>query len=148
MDPEQEALLADSVGLALLIVLETFSPPERLAFVLSDIFSVPFDEIGTIVERSPRGACQLASGARRRVRGGALEPDGDASAQREVVDAFLAAAREGDFERLVAVRTRRDHRYQQPRLRSLGRDPRRRHGRRRAHRSPRLPRQDDHPHGQ
>jgi hypothetical protein len=88
--------------------------------VLSEIFSVPFDEIGTIVERSPQGARQLASGARRRVRGGALEPDGDVSAQREVVDAFLAAAREGDFERLVAVRTRRDHRYQQPRLRSLG----------------------------
>jgi RNA polymerase sigma factor (sigma-70 family) len=103
VDPEHEALLADSVGLALLIVLERLSPPERLAFVLHDIFSVPFDEIGAIVDRSPEAARQLASRARRRVRSGELVPDGDVQAQREVVDAFLAAAREGDFERLVAV---------------------------------------------
>jgi RNA polymerase sigma factor (sigma-70 family) len=101
--PEHEALLADSVGLALLVVLETLSPPERLAFVLHDIFAVPFDEIGPIVDRSPEAARQLASRARRRVRAERTEPDADLETQREVIDAFLAAAREGDFDRLVAV---------------------------------------------
>src|SRR5918995_4935644 len=102
-DPEHEALLADSVGLALLVVLETLSPPERLAFVLHDIFAVPFEEIAPIVDRSPDAARQLASRARRRVRAENTVPDVDVDAQREVVDAFLAAAREGDFDRLVAV---------------------------------------------
>ena len=102
-DPEHEALLADSVGLALLVVLETLSPAERLAFVLHDIFAVPFDEIGPIVDRSPEAARQLASRARRRVRAERTEPDADLETQREVIDAFLAAAREGDFDRLVAV---------------------------------------------
>ena len=103
MDPEHEALLADSVGLALLVVLETLSPAERLAVVLHDMFAVPFDEIASIVDRSPQAARQLASRARRRVRGAAPEPDADLARQREVVDAFLAASREGDFEALVAV---------------------------------------------
>jgi RNA polymerase sigma factor (sigma-70 family) len=103
MDPEHEALLADSVGLALLVVLETLSPPERLAFVLHDMFGVPFDEIAAIVDRSPDAARQLASRARRRVRAEKTVPDADLDQQRTVVDAFLAAAREGDFERLVAV---------------------------------------------
>jgi RNA polymerase sigma-70 factor (ECF subfamily) len=102
-DPEQEALLADSVGLALLVVLETLTPAERLAFVLHDMFAVSFEEIAPIVDRTPAAARQLASRARRRVRGSALEPDADLSRQRELVDAFLAAAREGDFEALVAV---------------------------------------------
>jgi RNA polymerase sigma factor (sigma-70 family) len=102
-DPEHEALVADSVGLALLVVLETLSPPERLAFVLHDIFAVPFDEIAPIVDRSPEAARQLASRARRRVRAEKTVPDADVDAQREVVDAFLAAARDGDFDRLVAV---------------------------------------------
>src|ERR671924_993979 len=101
-DPEHEALLADSVGLALLVVLETLSPPERLAFVLHDIFAVAFDEIAPIVGRSPDAARQLASRARRRVRGAPV-PDADLTAQREVVDAFFAAARESDFERLLSV---------------------------------------------
>jgi RNA polymerase sigma factor (sigma-70 family) len=101
-DPEHEALLADSVGLALLVVLETLGPAERLAFVLHDVFAVPFDEIAPIVDRSPDAARQLASRARRRVRGAPV-PDTDLEAQREVVDAFLAAARDGDFERLVSV---------------------------------------------
>jgi RNA polymerase sigma-70 factor, ECF subfamily len=103
MDPEHEAVLADSVGLALLVVLETLSPPERLAFVLHDMFGVPFDEIGSIVDRSPEAARQLASRARRRIRAERAVPDADPVAQREVVDAFLAAARGGDFDRLVAV---------------------------------------------
>ena len=103
MDPEHEALLADSVGLALLVVLETLSPPERLAFVLHDIFAVPFDEIAPIVDRSPEAARQLASRARRRVRAEGTVPDADLETQREVVDAFVAASREGDFDRLVAV---------------------------------------------
>jgi RNA polymerase sigma factor (sigma-70 family) len=103
VDPEHEALLADSVGLALLIVLEQLSPPERLAFVLHDIFAVPFDEIARIVDRSPDAARQLASRARRRVRGGSAMPDADLAAQRKVVDAFHAAAREGDFDALLAV---------------------------------------------
>ena len=102
-DPEHEALLADSVGLALLVVLETLSPPERLAFVLHDIFAVPFDEIAPIVDRSPEAARQLASRARRRVRAENTVPDADPDAQREVVEAFLAAARDGDFDRLVGV---------------------------------------------
>src|SRR5215216_3026856 len=102
-DPEHETLVADSVGLALLVVLETLSPAERLAFVLHDIFAVPFDEIAPIVDRSPEAARQLASRARRRVRAENTVPDADVDAQREVVDAFLAAARDGDFDRLVAV---------------------------------------------
>jgi RNA polymerase sigma factor (sigma-70 family) len=103
IDPEHEALLADSVGLALLVVLETLSPPERLAFVLHDMFAVPFDEIAPIVERSPDAARQLASRARRRVQGESPVPDADLATQRRVVDAFLKAAREGDFDALVAV---------------------------------------------
>jgi RNA polymerase sigma-70 factor (ECF subfamily) len=101
-DPEHEALLADSVGLALLVVLETLTPAERLAFVLHDMFAVPFDEIAPIAGRSPAAARQLASRARRRVRGAPV-PDADLARQREVVDAFAAAAREGDFDALVAV---------------------------------------------
>jgi RNA polymerase sigma factor (sigma-70 family) len=101
-NPEHEALLADSVGLALLVVLETLTPAERLAFVLHDVFAVPFDEIAPIVERSPDATRQLASRARRRVRG-APEPDVDLARQKEVVDAFLAAGRDGDFERLLEV---------------------------------------------
>jgi len=101
-DPEHEAELVDSVGLALLVVLEALAPAERLAFVLHDMFAVPFDEIATIVDRSPAAARQLASRARRRVRGAAT-PDVDLARQREVVDAFFAAARGGDFEALVAV---------------------------------------------
>jgi RNA polymerase sigma factor (sigma-70 family) len=103
VDPEHEALLADSVGLALLVVLETMSPPERVAFVLHDIFAVPFDEIAPIVDRSPEAARQLASRARRRVQGENTVPDADLGTQRRVVDAFLAAAREGDFEGLLEV---------------------------------------------
>jgi RNA polymerase sigma factor (sigma-70 family) len=102
-DPEHEALLADSVGLALLVVLETLSPAERLAFVLHDMFGVSFEEIAPIVERSPEATRQLASRGRRRVRGAAPSPDADLSSQWEVVEAFLAAAREGDFDALVAV---------------------------------------------
>jgi RNA polymerase sigma factor (sigma-70 family) len=103
IDPEHEALLADSVGLAMLVVLETLTPAERLAYVLHDMFSVPFDEIGTILDRSPEAARQLASRGRRRIRGADTTPDAGAAAQREVVDAFLAAARDGDFDALVAV---------------------------------------------
>src|SRR5215213_3219970 len=101
-DPEHEALLADGVGLALLAVLETLSPAERVAFVLHDTFGVSFDEIAPIVGRSPAASRQLASRARRRVRGAATVPDADLARQREVVDAFLAA-RDGDFHALVAV---------------------------------------------
>jgi len=103
IDPEDEALLADSVGLALLVVLETLAPAERLAFVLHDMFDVPFDEIAPIVGRSPTAARQLASRARRRVRGAATVPDADLTRQREVVDAFLAASRNGDFDALLAL---------------------------------------------
>jgi RNA polymerase sigma factor (sigma-70 family) len=103
IDPEHEALLADSVGLALLVVLETLTPAERLAYVLHDMFSVPFDEIGAILDRSPEAARQLASRGRRRIRGAHTTPDADAAAQQEVVEAFLAAARDGDFDALVAV---------------------------------------------
>jgi RNA polymerase sigma-70 factor (ECF subfamily) len=102
-DPEHEALLADSVGLALLVVLETLTPAERLAFVLHDMFAVPFEEIAAILDRSPEATRQLASRARRRVRGQAVVPDVDLDRQWEVVDAFMAAAREGDFNALVAV---------------------------------------------
>src|ERR671929_98269 len=96
--PEHEALLADSVGLALLVVLETLKPAERLAFVLHDMFAVPFDEIAPLVGRTPTAARQLASRARRRVQGAAPVPDADLRRQREVVDAFFAAARGGDFD--------------------------------------------------
>lgn len=101
--PDQEALLADSVGLALLVVLDQLSPPERLAFVLHDMFGVPFREIAPILGRSPTAARQLASRARRRVKGQAALPDPDLARQQEAVDAFMAAAREGNFEALVAV---------------------------------------------
>jgi RNA polymerase sigma-70 factor (ECF subfamily) len=102
-DPEHEALMAESVGLALLVVLETLSPAERLAFVLHDMFAVPFGEIAAVLDRSPDSARQLASRARRRVRGAKPVAETDLAAQRQVVDAFLAASRAGDFERLVAV---------------------------------------------
>jgi RNA polymerase sigma factor (sigma-70 family) len=102
-DPEHEALLADSVGLALLVVLETLTPAERLAFVLHDMFAVSFEEIAPLVGRSSTTARQLASRARRRVRGAVNAPDAELSRQREVVDAFLAAARGGDFDALLEV---------------------------------------------
>ena len=102
-DPEHQALLADSVGLALLVVLETLTPPERLAFVLHDMFGVPFEQIAPIVDRSSDAARQLASRARRRVRGAAPVPDADLSAQWEVVEAFMAAAHDGNFDGLLAV---------------------------------------------
>jgi RNA polymerase sigma factor (sigma-70 family) len=101
--PEDQAELADSVGLALLVVLETLTPPERLAFVLHDVFAVPFEEVAGIVDRSPQAARQLASRARRRVRAARAEPYADLAVQRRVVDAFLAAAREGRFDDLVAL---------------------------------------------
>jgi RNA polymerase sigma factor (sigma-70 family) len=101
--PEDETLLADSVGLALLVVLDTLTPAERLAFVLHDMFGMPFEEIAPIVERSPAATRQLASRARKRVRGATPVPDPDLARQRAVVDAFLAAARNGDFEALVEV---------------------------------------------
>src|SRR5215218_9184605 len=103
IDPEHEALLSDSVGLALLVVLEELTPAERLAYVLHDMFSVPFEQIGAILERSPEAARQLASRGRRRIRGAHTTPDADAAAQQEVVEAFLAAARDGEFEALLAV---------------------------------------------
>jgi RNA polymerase sigma-70 factor (ECF subfamily) len=103
IDPEHEALLGDSVGLALLVVLETLAPAERVAFVLHDMFAVPFDEIAPIVGRSSAAARQLASRARRRVQGAATAPDADLTRQREVVDAFLAASRGGDFDALLAL---------------------------------------------
>jgi len=103
VDPEQEALLADSVGAALLVVLHTLSPPERLALVLHDMFDVPFSDIGPIVGRSPNAAAQLASRARRRVRGQTPSPATDLADQRRVVEAFLAAAREGNFDGLMEV---------------------------------------------
>jgi RNA polymerase sigma factor (sigma-70 family) len=102
-DPEETAMLADGVSLAVLVVLQTLSPAERLAFVLHDLFAVPFEEIARIVDRSPAAAKQLASRARRRVRGRAPEPDGDLAGQREVVAAFLAAAHGGDLDGLLAV---------------------------------------------
>jgi RNA polymerase sigma factor (sigma-70 family) len=103
VDPEHEALLADSVGLALLVVLETLTPPERLAFVLHDMFGVPFEQIASLLDRSPQAARQLASRARRRVRAQPTTPDVDVSAQREVIEAFMVAARTGDFNALVAT---------------------------------------------
>ncbi len=103
VDPEQEALLAESVGLALQVVLETLEPAERLAFVLHDVFAVPFDEIAPLVGRSPMAARQLASRARRRVQGAAPVPDADLAISRAVVDAFFAAVREGDITALMAV---------------------------------------------
>jgi RNA polymerase sigma factor (sigma-70 family) len=102
-DPEYEALLADAVGIALQVVLDTLGPAERLAFVLHDMFAVPFEEIAAMVERSPQATRQLASRARRRVREGAPAPDPDMTRQRAVVDAYFAAAREGDLDALVAV---------------------------------------------
>jgi len=102
-DTEHEALTADAVGLALLVVLETLTPAERLAFVLHDLFGVPFTEIGPIVGRTPDAAKMLASRARRRVRSGTVEPDADPRRQREIVEAFLAAARAGDFGALVEL---------------------------------------------
>src|SRR5688572_18916460 len=102
-DPEGEAVLADSVGVALLVVLDTLTPAERLAFVLHDLFAIPFDEIGSIVGRSPAAAKQLASRARRRVRGSPVPSDAGRARQREVVEAFLKAARAGDLEGLLAV---------------------------------------------
>jgi ketosteroid isomerase-like protein len=102
LDPEQEALIGDSVGLAMLVVLDSLTPPERVAFVLHDVFAVPFDEIAPIVGRTSEAARQLASRARRRVQG-APKPDVDLDGQWAVADAFLAASRSGDFERLVAV---------------------------------------------
>jgi RNA polymerase sigma-70 factor (ECF subfamily) len=102
-DPEHEALLADSVGIALQVVLDSLSPAERLAFVLHDMFAVPFDDIATLIERSPEATRQLASRARRRVTGAAPPPDPDLTRQRAVVDAYFAAAREGDLDALVAV---------------------------------------------
>jgi len=102
-NPEHEALLADSVGLALLVVLETLAPAERLAFVLHDMFAMPFDEIAPIVQRSPAAARQLASRARRRVQGATAAGDTDLTGRREIVDAFLAASRSGDFDALLAL---------------------------------------------
>lgn len=102
-DPEHEALLADSVGIAMLMVLETLSPPERLAFVLHDMFGVPFDEIAAIVDRTPDAARQLASRGRRRLRAADPVAEPDFDEQRRVVEAFVAAAREGDFDRLIDV---------------------------------------------
>jgi RNA polymerase sigma-70 factor (ECF subfamily) len=102
-DPEQEALLADSVGLALLVVLDTLPPAERLAFVLHDMFALPFDEIAPIVGRSPSAARQLASRARRRIHGGADRAGTDLSRHREIIERFLVALRAGDFEGLLAV---------------------------------------------
>src|SRR5262252_7998214 len=101
--PEDEAVLADSVGLALLVVLDTLTPPERLAFVLHDMFGMPFDEIAPVVDRSEQATRQLASRARRRVRGADTVKDADLTANRKVVDAFLAAARAGNFDALLAV---------------------------------------------
>jgi RNA polymerase sigma-70 factor, ECF subfamily len=103
IDPEHEVLLADSVGLALLVVLETLSPPERLAFVLHDMFAVPFEEIAPIVKRSPAAARQLASRARRRLQSANAIPDADLAMQRQVAAAFSAAARNGDFEALLEL---------------------------------------------
>lgn len=102
-DPEHDTVMADSVGLALLVVLESLTPAERLSFVLHDVFGVSFEEIAPVVERSPAAARQLASRARRRVRAEAPEPDADIAVQRRAVDAFLAAARDGDFEALLRV---------------------------------------------
>ena len=103
VDPEHQAIMADSISLALLVVLETLAPPERLAFVLHDMFDVPFDEIAPIVGKTPAAARQMASRARRRLQGASTPPDADIGAQQEVVAAFLAAARDGDFDALLRV---------------------------------------------
>jgi RNA polymerase sigma-70 factor (ECF subfamily) len=103
VDPEHQAMLADAVGLALFVILDTLPPAERLAFVLHDMFAVPFDQIATVVERSPEATRKLASRARRRIQQAAPSPDTDLTAQHAVVDAFFAAGRAGDFDRLVAV---------------------------------------------
>ena len=102
-DPEREKLLADSVGVAMLVVLQTLTPAERVAFVLHDIFNISFDEIATVIARSPMAARQLASRARRRIQGAPAEPEADRARQREVVGAFLAASRGGDFAALLAI---------------------------------------------
>lgn len=102
-DPEHQAMLADAVGLALFVVLDTLSPAQRLAFVLHDVFAVPFDRIAPVLDRSPDATRKLASRARRRIQDAAPDPDGDLTAQHAVVDAFFAAGRAGDFDRLVAV---------------------------------------------
>jgi RNA polymerase sigma-70 factor (ECF subfamily) len=102
-DPEHEAVLADSVGLAMMVVLDRLDPAERLAFVLHDMFALPFDDIAAIVDRTPAATRQLASRARRRVQGAGLSPEADLSRKRRVVDAFLAASRGGDFEALLAL---------------------------------------------
>jgi RNA polymerase sigma-70 factor (ECF subfamily) len=102
-DPEYEALLSDAVGVALQVVLETLAPADRVAFVLHDMFAVSFDEIASLIERSPQAARQLASRARKRVQDTAAEPDADIQAQRAIVDAFFAASREGDLDALIAV---------------------------------------------
>ena len=134
LDPEDEALLADSVGLALQIVIDTLAPAERLAFVLHDLFGIPFDEIGPMVDRTPQAARQLASRARRRIKGAETPaPDRDVRRQRAVVDAFFVAGRAGDFDALV-VRAR-PRRRPPGRLRArpagpVDRRPRRRRGRR------------------
>jgi RNA polymerase sigma-70 factor (ECF subfamily) len=103
IDPEHEAVLADSVGLAMLVVLDTLAPAERVAFVLHDMFSVPFDQIGDILDRTPNATKQLASRARRRIEGAGTDPASDLARQRQVVGAFLAASRGGDFEALIAL---------------------------------------------
>lgn len=103
VDPEQEAILADSVGLAMLVVLETLTPAERVAFVLHDVFAVPFDEIALMVDRTPEATRQLASRARRRIQVSPVESDADLPHQRKVVDAFLVAARAGDFDALLKI---------------------------------------------
>jgi RNA polymerase sigma factor (sigma-70 family) len=103
IDPEHEAVLADSVGLAMLVVLDTLAPAERVAFVLHDMFSVPFDQIGDILDRTPNATKQLASRARRRIEGAGTDPASDLARQRQVVGAFLAASRGGDFEALLAL---------------------------------------------
>jgi RNA polymerase sigma factor (sigma-70 family) len=102
-DPEYQALLADQVGVALQVVLETLAPPERVAFVLHDMFAVPFEEIASLIERSPQAARQLASRARQRVQNNAAAPDVDVQAQRGIVEAFFAASRDGDLDALIAV---------------------------------------------
>ena len=122
LTPEEEAVLADTMGPALLLVLDTLTPAERLAFVLHDLFAVPFDEVAPIVGRSPAAARQLASRARRRVQGTDGMPSGDRRRQQEIVDAFLAASRNGDYEALVVP--------SRPRRRAPGRPRRGRDGRR------------------
>ena len=103
VNPEHEALLADAIGLALMTVLQTLPPPERLALVLHDSFAVPFEEIATIIDRTPAATRQLASRARRKVQGAPTTPEPDRARQREVVDAYFAASRRGDFDALVAL---------------------------------------------